>query len=184
MSRAGLLLSAAAMPAGAHLETYDPFRIGLYCAVDNGPHDYALCGELPASDAPGFAEAFRRHQPPTAYLRQLPNLAAAQVGIFLGVMGPTHAFTDSRAGGLHALDQAQIELEQGVVDIALVCGAFALDDPFVAMRARADAPEGSVLCEGAAALLVVAGDGLLTPTTIEGHWYANCHPLMELTHAE
>ena len=48
------------------------------------------------------------------------------------------------------------ERKFGLVDAALLCAAFSLEDPLLCLRERRSAPE-AVLSEGAGALVLVAG---------------------------
>lgn len=161
MTRAAVLLCAAGLPARETLTPYlerDAFRVGLYCAVENGANDYASCKELLGVEQADFSEAYRKLRNPKQYLKQLPNLAAGQLGIFLGVMGPLSVFTHSRFGCLHALEAAEADLSEGLIDAALVCSAFSLEDPLVCERERRSMPPDSILAEGAAAIVVTTAD--------------------------
>lgn len=90
------------------------------------------------------------------YLKQLPNLVPAQLGITLGFQGPMNVYTHSRVAGLQALDQAEQDLQMGVVDYALVCASHAFDDFMVVKRTRHQDPR--ILTEGGAALILKKDD--------------------------
>lgn len=158
LSRTGLLLAAAGLPARDALATAideDPYQVGLYCALDAGPQHYEAARDLiDAGDA--FAEGFRKRNHPKRYFTQLVNLPAAHLAIFLGLRGPVNVYSHSTAAGDHALDQATIDLELGVVDRALVATAFSLEDPLLTARVRHHAPT-AVVSEGAAALVLRPG---------------------------
>jgi 3-oxoacyl-(acyl-carrier-protein) synthase len=158
MNRASLLLAAAALPANEVLGPrlrQDPFGVGLYCAVENGPPDYDCAKVIAHTPPEEFALSYKRNlRSAKQYLRQLPNLTAAQLAIFLGLMGPIVVFTHSTFGASHALDQAEHDLETGVVRAALVAAAFSLEDPLMSMRVRRDLDPGQVLSEGAAAVVL------------------------------
>lgn len=163
MSRAALFVSHLCASASAVLRPFldtSPFSVGIYCAVESGPIDAASTARILERDDPnGFADDYRRFRNPKLYLKQLPNLVAAQMGISLGIQGPLNVYTHSVAASLHALDQAEWDLRTGEVRAALVCTANAFDDFVVIHRARE--PDRRVLTEAAAALVLVE-DGART----------------------
>lgn len=158
MSRAGLLLCAAALPARNEFKEHQAramFRVGLYGAVHHGPEPYEHASALPEVDE-AFASQYKKLVLPTAYLKVLPNLAVAHVGIFLGMVGPTSVFVHPRIGSLHALLQAEDDLEFGIIDAALVCAASSLfDDPLSLASARVTTSREIAIGEGASALILV-----------------------------
>lgn len=160
MSRAAVLLSIVTLRSLPHLQPFldrSPFRAGMYCAIENGPVDLKSTKEFAGISREEFAEQYRKSRNPKMFLMQLPNLAAAQAGIFLGLMGPLNVFTSSTHGSIHALLQAEADLEAGRVDAALVCSAFSLETPLVLERIRRKELNGRILCEGAAAMLLTPG---------------------------
>ncbi|MBS1984858.1 MAG: hypothetical protein JST16_11875 [Bdellovibrionales bacterium] len=160
MSRAALLMSQVCLQVQSELASTlarDPFRVGLYCAVDGGPLDYPSADELARSAPEEFHEKYKKLRTPKMYLKQLPNLAPAQVGIFLKIQGPLHVYNHSTAGSLQALEQAEADLQDNIVDLALVTSGFSFEDPMQAFRARRQAPRDTLLCEGAGALLLAKG---------------------------
>jgi hypothetical protein len=160
LSRAGLLLVAAGLPAHgvlAPLVEGDPFSVGIYCAIENGPNDYGSAKHMIHTPPAEFSTAYKALRSPKHYFKMLANVPPAQLAIFLGVMGPLYTFTHSRLACRHALEQAEWDLETATVQAALVCGAFTLDDPLLAMRTRRDAPATATLSEGAACLVLTAG---------------------------
>jgi len=161
MSRASIFLAHIVQDAKDALAPYQaktPFSVGVYCAVENGPIDGPSTAKILAQPDPeNFAEHYRKFRNPKMYLKQLPNLAPAQTGIFMDLSDPLNVYTHSLAGAWHALDQAEWDLESGVVDAALVCTAHAFDDFLVVKRARRVDPR--CLTEGAAALLLVKDGG-------------------------
>ena len=106
----------------------NPFRVGVYCGVENGSVDYETVQTILNKPDSLFHSEYRMQRNPKMYLKQLPNLAAAQVGILLGLHGPTYIFTHSRLGSLQALEQAEFDLEVKNVDYALVCSSFSNED--------------------------------------------------------
>jgi 3-oxoacyl-(acyl-carrier-protein) synthase len=171
LSRAGLLLNAAALRSRDALAPFlnaDPFRIGIYCPTENGPNDLSSARGLIGATPEEFAAAYRSSRSAKQHFRQLPSVPAAQLSIFLGVKGPLNVFNHSLAASAHALDQAELDLSLGQTDAALVCAAFSLEDPIIAMRALRDAPSDAVLSEGAACLLLIP-DGTRTD------WRKACH---------
>jgi hypothetical protein len=160
LSRAGLLLIAAAVRSQEALSPFlaeDPFKIGIYCAMENGPNDFNSAKQMINTPPEDFAETYKILRSPKQYLKQLPNVPPSQLAVVLGIMGPLTLYQHSRFGCLQALDQAEFDLNTGAIRAALVCSAFSLDDPLLSVRAYRNAPEAAVLCESAAALLLVAG---------------------------
>lgn len=151
MSRASLFLSHVCMEAKETLRPFleeNPFSVGVYCAVENGPIDAPSTSEILRSPM-GFAESYRKFRNPKMYLKQLPNLAPAQMGISLNLRGLMNVYTHSTAGSFHALDQAREDLAAGRVKAAVVCSAHAFDDFLVVSRTRRK--DNRRLVEGAAA---------------------------------
>jgi hypothetical protein len=188
LSRAGVLLAAAGLPAAETLVPFlaaDPFRVGIYCALEGGPNDYACAKQMIDTPPEQFATSYKSLRSAKQYFKQLANVPPAELAIFLGIMGPLYVFTHSRLGAFHALDQAEFDLDAARVDAALVCGAFSLEEPLPAMRARRSTPSQVVLSEGAACLVLVRGgiDGVSTERdddTGDGRAYGIVHPLVVL----
>jgi len=130
----------------------------MYCAMENGPVDLKSASEMVGVPREKYAEQYRKSRNPKMFLMQLPNLAAAQAGIFLGIMGPLNVYNSSTSGSLHALIQAESDLQTGRVEAALVCSAFGFENPLVLERIRRQNLNDRVLCEGAAAMLLMAGE--------------------------
>lgn len=187
MTRAALLLAAAGLPGRDVLRPLverDPFAVGVYCALESGPIDPRSAHGAPDGSHAEFAGVYRSLRFGQLYLRQLPNVAPARLMIFLGLMGPLYVYTHSTYAALHALEQAEQELAAGVVEAALVCSAFSLEDPLVTVRLCSGLGEGRVLSEGAACLLL-AGDGRLRDWRSQlqdggSRWYGIAHPIVTL----
>jgi hypothetical protein len=160
LSRAGLLLVKAGLPAREVLAPWldsDPFSVGIYCAIENGPNDYPSGKSMAHTPLEEFAAQYKALRSPKYYFKMLANVPPSQLGIFLGVMGPLYAYTHSRMACRQALEQAEWDLATSVVKAALVCSSFTLDDPLLAMRTRRRAPDTATLSEGAACLVLAAG---------------------------
>jgi hypothetical protein len=160
LSRAGLLLVAVGLPVRqllAPIIDADPFSVGIYCAIENGPNDYVSAKSMRDAPPGEFASAYKALRSPKYYFKMLANVPPSQLGIFLGVMGPLYTYTHSRLACRQALEQAEWDLETAAVRAAIVCGAFTLDDPLLAMRSRRTAPAAATLSEGAACLVLTAG---------------------------
>ena len=158
MSRAGVLLSVVCLEGREAIEPFlenSPFGIGIYCAIENGPVDLRSTSAMLDVSREDFAEQYRKFRNPKMFLKQVTNLAPAQMGIFLGIMGPLNVYNNSMHGSLHALEQAEIDLEEGRVAAALVCSAFGFEDPLVLERIHRNELDDRVLCEGAGACLLV-----------------------------
>ena len=188
LGRTGLLLMAAALQSRAPLEPFlkdDPFSIGIYCALENGPQDYQCCKRMAYTPPEEFARLYKSLRSPTQFLRQIPNIPPAQLCIFLGIMGPQNVFTHSRWGCIHALEQAEFDLRSRIVRVALICSAFSLEDPLLAMRIRRSLPGGCTISEGAAAMALVDDDTYTDwrskLQSHSPHFYGTAHDLVQLT---
>ncbi|MBP7845126.1 MAG: hypothetical protein KA116_09940 [Proteobacteria bacterium] len=164
MSRAALFLANVCFKARDVLNDFiekNPFSVGIYCAVENGPIHLPTTSQLAQIPMSEFATQYKKLRNPKLYLKQLPNLAPAQMGIFMNVLGPMNVYTHSTMASTHAIDQAERDLENHFVDCALVCTAFSFEDPLITFRAKNDNPN-KMLCEGAAALVLTKGGPRLT----------------------
>lgn len=164
MSRASLFMSSMAEEMKKELQPYldkSPFSVGIYCAVENGPIDGPSTAEILNRSTEKFdfqfAEAYRKLRNPKMYLKQLPNLAPAQLGISIGIQGPMNVYTHSLYACQQALEQAEADLLSGIVEAALVLTAHAFDDFWVVKRTRLQ--DDRTLCEGAAAQILVLPEG-------------------------
>jgi hypothetical protein len=158
LSRAGLLLTAVGLQSLDVVRPFvagDPYGVGVYCAIEWGPNDYNCARQMVDSPPEDFAACYKALRSAKQYFKMLPNVPAAQLAIFLGIMGPMTVFNHSRLGCLHALDQAEHDLDGHVVQAALVCSAFSLEDPLLTARTRRASGTEAVLCEGAACLVLV-----------------------------
>jgi hypothetical protein len=159
LSRVGILLSLVCLKAREELDIFlrkDPFSIGVYCAIENGPVDFASAKQMVNRPREAFSDMYKKLFNPKMYLRQLPNLAAAQMGIFLGLLGPANVYSNSGYGSLHALEQAEMDLSDKRIKAALVCSAFSFENPIIMERIRRSVLNKRILCEGAGAVLLVA----------------------------
>ncbi len=155
MSRASLFLSSYVEEMKPILQPYlekNPFSVGIYCAVENGPIDGPSTAEIlnRSSDAYDFqfSEAYRKLRNPKMYLKQLPNLVPAQLGISMGIQGPMNVYTHSLYASEQAILQAKQDLLSQFVEVAIVMAAHAFDDFWVVKRSRKQ--DHRTLCEGAA----------------------------------
>jgi 3-oxoacyl-(acyl-carrier-protein) synthase len=155
MSRASVLLSNLCMDMKDILAPYleeDAFSVGIYCAVENGPIHAPSTKQINESPAENFVELYRKLRSPKMYLKQLPNLVPAQLGISLGIRGVMNVYTHSTQGSLQAMQQAEEDLWHGRVKVALVCSSNAFDDFLIVDRARKLDPR--TLSEGVGAMLL------------------------------
>jgi len=185
MSRSGILLSLACLKGRKAIQPFlddSPFSVGIYCAIENGPVDlpsaYAMV-DVPRED---FADCYRKYRNPKMFLTQVTNLAPAQMGIFLSIMGPMNVYNSSVYGSVHAIDQACQDLDEGRVAAALVCSAFSFEDPLVLERVRRWELGDRVLCEGAGAMILTSGkQGSALPCydSDDGeHYYGIAHQII------
>ncbi len=161
MSRAAMMLSVVGLDAKeviAPVLEKDPFKVGIYFAVENGPVDVESTFKMKDMTSETFATEYKKNRSPTMYLKQLPNLAAAHLGIYLGVLGPMNVYNDSQNGSLHALDQAEFDLSQGTVELAIVGSSFAFESPLAVKRNAMDYQGSKVMCEGAGVVILKKSD--------------------------
>jgi hypothetical protein len=161
LNRAGLMLAAVGLQTKNIVAEYlaeDPFSVGLYCAMQDGPDDYKSAKQMAHTPPEDFARQYKFLRSSKQFLREVGSVQASFLSIFLGTMGPLYGFTHSRWAGLHALEQAECDLHNGVVKAAIVGSAFSLEDPLLTMRIRRSIPDTSILCEGAAALVLTASE--------------------------
>ena len=159
MSRAGVLLALVCLEGREAMQPFldkSPFDIGVYCAIENGPVDLGSTRAMLHVSREDFAEEYRKLRNPKMFLKQVTNLAPAHMGIFLGIMGPLNVYNSSAYGSLHALEQAEIDLQEERVAAALVCSAFSFEDPLILERVRRKELKERILCEGAGACLLTA----------------------------
>lgn len=185
LSRAGLILyraTSACKNSLAHTLGQDPTRVGLYCAIDQGPMEYSVMAKIARAPEIEMNKILRQHLPPKQLFRSGSNIAAAQTSIFLGIHGPMHSFLHGKFGALHAWTQAELDLKQGVIDTALVCGAFSLEDPLLNQKTLLDCPPGSPLSEGGAAIVLRAGQHFPLDVTRSMHepYYGSADALVRL----
>jgi len=187
LSRSGIMLAAVGLDCREALRPYlekDRFRVGLYCATEKGPGDYDVTFKLLDAPPEQFASIYRLNRSPKRFFKEIANIPVAQLGIFLGINGPHVALSTTRWGTRQALEQAECDLADGTVDAALVCSAFAVDDPARALRWRRLIPSDCTLCEGAAALVLVPNGectdwGEVGPS-YNGRNYGIAHGLIQL----
>lgn len=161
ISRAGVMLSLVCLKAENEVKGFlekDPFGIGIYCAIENGSVDFESTKAMVDVTSETFADMYKKYRSPKMYLKQLPNLAAAQMGIFLGILGPMHVYNSSTYGSLHALEQAEMDLMDHRVNAALVCSAFSFENPLIMERLHQTVLNNRTLCEGSGAMLLVANE--------------------------
>jgi hypothetical protein len=164
LSRKAMLLAFAGLRAKPHIAALlaeDPFSVGLYCSSEKGPGDLKVAREMIGKAPEEFAAVYKSNRSPKRFFKEIANIPVSQLGMFLGVTGPHLAFTNSSWACIHALEQAEMDLETGAIRAALVCGAFAIEDPIAVLRLRRKLPPGASMVEGAVALLLVA-DGTTT----------------------
>ena len=187
LNRAGLMLCAVGLSCKDAVAPYianDPFSVGLYCAMQDGPDDYKSAKQMAHTPPEEFARSYKHLRSSKQFLREVGSVQASFLSIFLGAMGPLYGFTHSRWAGLHALEQAECDLKNGVVQAAVVGSGFSLEDPLLTMRVRRSIPEHSILCEGAAALVLTATeeytDWRSALPESGDHFYGTAHDLVLL----
>lgn len=163
MSKSALLMTDVGMSAKSSIEDAlknKPFKVAMYAIIDNGPDDYSSCFSTADLSDEEFPKAYKKSRSPKQYLKQLPNVAPAQVGIFLGLMGATNVFVNTQHGVLQALEQAEVDLKSGVADYAMIISAFSLEDALLARRYQLLGSPSKLLSEGAACLVLAPGNDI------------------------
>lgn len=163
MSKAALLMTDVGMSTQsiiAQTLEQNPFKVAMYAVIDNGPDDYKSVFSTADLEDAAYPQTYKKSRSPKQYLKQLPNIAPAQLGIFLGVMGATNVFVNTKHGILHALEQAEVDLASGVADSAMVISAMSLEDALLDRRYQLSHPQVP-LSEGAA-VLILKKDGTMT----------------------
>lgn len=186
LSRAGILLAYVCRDSLEVLKPFiaqDPFSVGLYSAIESGPVDFQAAQIMNKSDK-SFSEGYRENVNPKMYFHSMPSLPAAHLSIYLGIQGRVAAFTDSVSGGRMAILQAERDLNSGQIQAALVCGAFSHENPFVVLREHQRCEQGQILCEGAAAVILVPDSekSILSGSaqSTDAERFGNCQDFFEL----
>lgn len=193
LNRAGLLLQRLAPAASAYFgEPVDPYRVGIYGALELGSPSYRTAPQAAVeSDPSRVAALLRQSFSPKQLLRIGSNFQTAEIAIAFGVRGPLNQFIHGEQACLHALDQAEFDLRTGVVDRAIVCSASGIEDPMTTMKILSAAPRGTQLSEGAAMLVLGVGGTLrdwqqelaqLPPA--KDFFFGIAHPLVRLVDAK
>jgi hypothetical protein len=162
LSRAGLLLISAGLSSRPLVQPFldqDPFRVGIYCALEQGPNDFACAKEMVGTPPEVFAATYKKLRSAKQYLNQLPSVPPSQLGILLGAMGPQNVYQHSQYACLHALEQAEADLSEQVVNVAIVCSVFSLEDPLINMRVWQSMPDFKPLSEVAVVVVLASGHG-------------------------
>jgi len=161
------IASAQMAKEQAGYEIDDPHQIGVYIGTGAGGYD-----ELD-KEYPNFIEHGRRGVSPFAITNIIPNMAAGNVSIHLGVKGPCVAPVAACAAGLYAVSDAWYAIRHGRIDAAFAGGSESTMTSFVftgyekirAISSRFDEPEaacrpfdkdrdGFVMGEGSAVLFM------------------------------
>lgn len=161
LSRTGILLNFVTLSAAPFVEKFlvqDRFSVGIYGAIEPGPTDFTVAKNLATASESDFTKKFKTEMSPKTYFFSMPNMPVAQIAIYLKSQGRASAYTHSGLAAAMALEQAKWDLKVGTVKAALVCGAFSLENPFVVLRESNRLREKEILCEGAAAVLMIADD--------------------------
>jgi len=161
LNRSGLLMIAAAMQGSAELQPYlldDPYSVGIYCATQKGPKGEESARKMAWVTDDRFASAYKAARTSKTFFKEITNIPPSQLGIAMGIMGPQKVFSHSRWACLHALEQAEMDLQNGIVQAALVCSGFSLEEYLLALRIRRDLAPECLLSEGAAALVLTRGN--------------------------
>jgi len=171
MSRFSQLAVCASLEAvkdsGLDLSSIDPVRAG--CIMGSAAGDYEILEKqfsILAEKGPGKGH-------PLAVPRIIPNMAAGNVAIELGIHGPNMAALSACATGVHSIASAMQMLKLGLADVMIAGGTESTITPLVVdayscmrvLSTRNDDPvgasrpfdrdrDGFVIGEGSAALVL------------------------------
>jgi 3-oxoacyl-(acyl-carrier-protein) synthase len=141
MNRTTQLLISLAMQMNLKqmISSYSGQRVGLYGAVYGGVFPYRAYDHYVGSVDGSIYDSLVQAIGPQAMLQRSNGISISQLGIYLGIHGPTIPFLHKTWGAVHALDQAVWDLNSDKIDLALVCSALALkEDPFTELDLNVD----------------------------------------------
>ena len=157
----------AVKDSGVDLSKIDPLRAG--CVIGSAAGDY----EVLEKQFTTLAERGPGRGNPLAVPKIIPNMAAGNVAIELGIHGPNMAALSACATGLHSIGSAMYMLQLGLADVMIAGGTESTITPLVVdaygcmkvLSARNDNPveasrpfdldrDGFVIGEGAGVLVL------------------------------
>ena len=157
----------AVKDSGVNLENINPLRAG--CIMGSAAGDYEVLEKQFAT----LAEKGPGRGNPLAVPKIIPNMAAGNVAIELGIHGPNMAVLSACATGAHSIGMAMQILQLGQADVMIAGGTESTISPLVVdaygcmkvLSARNDNPRGAsrpfdrdrdgfVIGEGSAALVL------------------------------
>lgn len=182
------------------LDDLDPYEVGVLIGSSHGG-EHALMAEMDT-----ILHGQLRQVSPRLIPRLLSNMAAVQVGIDLGLRGPSFSLGSACATGAQSIGEAAEIIRRGDAQVMLCGGAEACITPLTiagdqaagALSYRNDAPErasrpfdadrdGFVLAEGAGVLVLEAYDHARqrgAPILAELTAYATTCDALHETHPE
>lgn len=115
---------------GSLLRNLDtPSSSALYLACQSGPTHPRLAEASRLSASEQRLAALERALPPKDFFVANPAMKAAQLSVEFGWHGPWIAFHSCADALARAAAAARLELEEGVVEAAVLAGMFLLDEP-------------------------------------------------------
>lgn len=182
MNRTGTLLTGCCLQLNKEILTLiqsKAERTGIYCAVESSTTAHSELNKLANETAETFSKTYSQLIPPKWCLQTSISLAAFAAAIALGVEGGVHTFHHYRWGVLHALQQAQIDLENGSVDLALVVAVSTLEDPLMVQNRKRRFP-GLVPHEAVGVVLLEPNSEFkLVERPLQNKHYGIAHPLIQ-----
>lgn len=180
MNRTGLLLAECALklsPESLKLIRDHASRTGIYCAAEPSTLGHPDIQKFLAKPEPAL---YARLISPKWGLQCSIGLAASAAAILLDIEGGVHTFNHPQWSSVHALNQAAIDLQEGVVDYALVCAVASFEDPLMIERWKFDYPQIQ-FAEGVGLLLLKRGDKSVPNLNMrkpEGTFFGCADPLI------
>lgn len=132
LARSGclLLLHFRALQEVVRSSGVGPARVGIYAVVSQASADWAALASVASATPSQLSAALRKELPRKQLFKTSAYSGITQLGILLGLHGPQLTFYDEEGEFPFLIDQARFDLESRDVDLGIVMGANALDDPF------------------------------------------------------
>lgn len=115
--------------------TVDSYRAGIYFGGRGyvTPWDVILARH---NEGLSKYKSVRFNYRPLHSLKYNSGITPAHLSIHYGIRGPTNAFIESAYSAYWAYEKAKMDLNLGVIDLAVVICANVYEDPFHALRSR------------------------------------------------
>ena len=182
-SRAALILNRVMFNLGQEIESFtsnDPYRVGLYLALEPGPISHSVVRDLARQSEESFSQNFIHLYPPKQHFKTLICMGAAAVSIANNIRGPVNSYHDFYTGAKDAFCQANMDLECNRIDLAIVGSVMSLEDELLTSKVLALRPKNMILSEGCAIVLLTKPELIeeCTKKKDQKYFYGIADPLM------